>query len=107
MRNKNKTVEQEKNGNSQKSMKSVRLMDNVKKDANFSPQCPYYTLRYINVNSLFNRLSSKVSAFNRNKRSLYDKFLNPPIYFVYISENAVLHLIRSICMLSLMLCLEA
>jgi len=30
----------------------------------------------------FNRLTSKVSAFNRNKRSLYDKFSNPPIYFV-------------------------
>ena len=46
------------------------LSDSVKKDANFGPQCPY-TERYINVKSHFNRLSSKVFAFNRNKRSLY------------------------------------
>ena len=57
---------------------TVELSDSVKKDSNFSPQYPYI-VQYINVKSLFNRLSSKVSAFSRNKRSMYDKFLNLPI----------------------------
>jgi len=59
-----------------KTMSTSCVIRQCKKDANFSPQCPY-TVQYINVKSLFNRLSSKVSEFNRNKRFLYDKFLNP------------------------------